>query len=121
MPSYARLEDAYGEILMNRVMAATAKPGKKRYNQSAFKKRVIAFCGAERDSENDGDIGSIWCHLTGWQTLEDVKAAHIVPKSLESSELSYLFGANEVMLSDGNNGITVKTTLGMQELTEAED
>ena len=121
VPSHARLEDAYANIIMNKVMTAAAKQKKKKYNQSAFKKRVIAFYGAERDSENDGDIDSLWCHLTGWQALADVKAAHIVPKSLESTELSYLFGAGEVMLSDANNGIIVRTILGMQELTEEQD
>ena len=105
LPSHTRLEDAYANIIMNKVMAATAKLKKKRYNQSAFKKGVIIFYGAERDSENDGEIDSLWCHLTGWQALADVKAAHIVPKSLESNELSYLFGAGEVMLSDANNGM----------------
>lgn len=105
VPSHARLEDAYANIIMNKVMTATAKQKKKNYNQSAFKKGVIAFYGAEQDSENDGDIDSLWCHLTGWQALADVKAAHIVPKSLESNELSYLFGAGEVSLSDANNGM----------------
>ena len=33
-----------------------------------------------------------------------MKTAHIVPKSLESNELSYIFGAGDVMLSDANNG-----------------
>lgn len=33
-----------------------------------------------------------------------MKAAHIVPKSLQSEELSYLFGAGEVELSDPRNG-----------------
>ena len=121
VPSHARLEDAYANIIMNKVMTAAAKQKKKKYNQSAFKKRVIALYGAERDSENDGDIDSLWCHLTGWQALADVKAAHIVPKSLESTELSYLFGVGEVMLSDANNGIIVRNILGMQELTEEQD
>ena len=32
VPSHARLEDAYASIIMNKVMAATAKPKKKHYN-----------------------------------------------------------------------------------------
>ena len=118
VPLHARLEDAYADIIMNKITTATAKQKKKKHNQNAFKRAVIAFYGAERDSENDGDIDSLWCHLTGWQALADVKAAHIVPKSLESTELSYLLGAGEVMLSDANNGIIARTVLGIKELIE---
>lgn len=50
------LEDAYANFIMNKVMVATAKLKKKSCNQSAFKKGVIAFLGAEQDSENDEDI-----------------------------------------------------------------
>lgn len=34
-----------------------------------------------------------------------MKATHIVPKSLESEELSYLFGAGEMNLSEPRNGM----------------
>ena len=84
------------------IIFATNKPKKKNYSRSEFKKGVIAFYGAEQDSENDGDIDSLWCHLTGWLALADIKAAHIAPKSLESNELSYLFRAGEGRLSDAN-------------------
>ena len=50
-----RLEDTYANIIMNKVMVDTAKLKKKKYNQSAFKKGVIIFYEAERDSENGRD------------------------------------------------------------------
>lgn len=106
LPSNVRLEDAYGKVIMNKVMAASSKKKKKKYNRSTFKKAVIAFYGAKCDSLHDGEIDSLWCHLTVWQPLRDVKAAHVVPKSLESNELSYLFGAGEVLLSEPNNGMS---------------
>ena len=117
LPLHTKLEDAYANILMNKVMAATAKSKKNKYDQSVFKKLVFAYYGAERDSLDDGKIDESWCHLTGWHPARNIKTAHIVPKSLESSELSYLFGAGEVMLSDVTNGIVVRTIPGMQQLT----
>lgn len=36
-----------------------------------------------------------------------MKAAHLVPKSLQSDELSYLFGVGEIDLNDPRNGTLV--------------
>ena len=116
IPLHARLEDAYANIIVNKLTAASAKHKRKSCSRAIFKRDMIFFYGAERDSLNDGEIDLVWCHLTGWQAFSSVKTAHTVPKSLESNELSYLFGAGEVMLSDANNGMIVRTILGKQEL-----
>ena len=118
VPLYVKLEDAYTSIMAGKVMVVTAKQRKKELNMNAFKRRVVAFYGADTVPESDVGSGALWCHLTGWQAARHVKAAHIVPKSLESSELSYLFGAGEVMLSDANNGIVLKCFHDVQELTQ---
>ncbi|MCJ1405117.1 hypothetical protein MMC11_008343 [Xylographa trunciseda] len=115
-PFYGRLEDAYVNLIKNKVMGATAKRKQETYDQSRFKKAVVEFYGAARASRNNG-IDQYWCHVTGWHLLDLVKAAHIVPKSLESDELSYLFGAGAVMLSDANNGIVVGTIQDGQQIT----
>ena len=105
LPSATTIADAYANVIMNKVMAATADQKKKKSNQHKFRTAVIKYYGAAASSINEGDKDIVWCHLTGYFPKEYVKAAHIVPKSLESSELSYLFGANEVMLNEPNNGI----------------
>lgn len=55
-----------------------------------------------------------WCHILGYGTARvlAVKAAHIVPKSLESAELSYLFGVGEMPTMVPQNGRTIMLTLG---------
>jgi hypothetical protein len=81
----ALLERAYTNTIVPRVMAALAKQRKGSFRQSNFKKAVLNFYNA---SDND----SAYCHLTGWWQSSDVKAAHLVPKSLTSEEVSCLFG-----------------------------
>ena len=105
-PSYVKLEDAYASVITNRVMSAVAKRKKNSFNQSKFKADVFAFYQATKmvgEPEHQDKLS--YCHLTGWYLDQDVKAAHIVPKSLQSEEVSYLFGVGEAMLSDPRNGM----------------
>lgn len=47
----------------------------------------------------------LYCMVTKrWWPFSEVKAVNIVPKLLQSEELSYLFGAGDVPLSDPRNG-----------------
>jgi hypothetical protein len=41
-------------------------------------------------------MDAAWCHLTGWWDKQNVKATHLVPKCLEASEVSHLFGVRAV-------------------------
>lgn len=45
-----------------------------------------------------------YCYLTGWHTSKLVEAAYLVPESLDSDEVSYIFGVEELLLSDPRNG-----------------
>jgi hypothetical protein len=104
LPQYPQLEDAYSSVLMSKIMSASSKQRKGTpFDQSAYSKAVVSFYGAVRHTDT-GDIEK-YCHLTGWQPEKQVKCAHLVPKSLESDELAYLFGVREAVLSEPRNGM----------------
>jgi len=103
LPQYSTIEGAYSSVLMTKIMSASGKQRKgKPFNQSAYAKEVLSFYGAAR--RIDG-LGERYCHLTGWLPEKQVKCAHLVPKSLESDELAYLFGVRETILSEPRNGM----------------
>ncbi|KAJ9264572.1 hypothetical protein DTO212C5_7075 [Paecilomyces variotii] len=98
-PEVDFLERAYA----TRVMGASSKQEKKfsKRDQSEFRKAVLCRYGSA-DSK-----GSAYCHLSGWWDADLVKAAHLVPKLLTGHEISYLFGVEELPLTDPRNGITL--------------
>lgn len=96
------MEDAYASIMVSKVMLATGKQKKRRFGQSKFKKDVLSYYNASR-TENGYE--ETYCHLLHtWLPAKTVESAHLVPKSLQSEELSYLFGVGEAVLSDPRNG-----------------
>lgn len=102
-PQYTKMEDAYASIITNKVMGASGRlQRKKRFNQGKFRTNVMEYYGASKRNE-EGDKQE-YCHLTGWILEGHVKAAHIVPISLYSDEVSYLFGVGDAVLSDPSNG-----------------
>ncbi|KAL8661886.1 MAG: hypothetical protein Q9202_005168 [Teloschistes flavicans] len=110
-PSLQTVEDAYASVIVNKVMTATAKQKKRQFDQSAFQKAVLEYYDASRSPVSAGQPREAFCLLTGWRNSKEVKAAHIVPKSLKSDELSYLFGVGDAMLKDPRNGISLKHSL----------
>ncbi|KAI9369358.1 hypothetical protein BJX61DRAFT_536488 [Aspergillus egyptiacus] len=108
-PDDGLLERAYASTMVARVMAASAKQKKaKAFDQTQFRKDVVQYYNAR---DPDGET-STWCHVLGmFLPSAEVKAAHLVPKSLSGDEISFLFGAGEAVLSDCRNGITLAATL----------
>lgn len=104
MPQRQDLEAAYASVLSAKVISATAKQSKSDFDQSEFKKDVVKYCGARKMDETDGKRPLTYCHLSGWWDKNQVKAAHLVRKSLQSEELAYLFGVGEVVLLEARNG-----------------
>ena len=105
-PKCSTLEDAYICSIMHKTMAATANTKKSKFDQSALKTKSIGFyLGGRQDYETvgSGPYDELFCHLTGWFLYRDVKAAHIVPKSLQSDELTYLFGVSDIVLDEPRN------------------
>jgi hypothetical protein len=104
LPQYSTIEGAYSSVLMAKITSASSKQRKgKPFDQRAFSKAVLSFYGAEWHT----DAGPVekFCHLTGWQPGIYVKCVHLVPKSLESDELAYLFGVRDTVLSEPRNGL----------------
>jgi hypothetical protein len=77
----------------------------KLVDQRASSKAVLSFYGAIRH-RNTGFVEK-YCHLTGWLPEKQVKCAHLVPKSLESDELAYIFGVRETVLSEPRDGMFI--------------
>jgi leucyl aminopeptidase len=97
---------AYAISMVNRVKISPQISSKertaKKHIQEGFRRDVINYYAAEKITEGHK---LCYCVVSGrWYVPGEVKAAHIVPKSLESDELSYLFGAGEMNLSDARNG-----------------
>lgn len=100
-PDVAFLERAYSSTMATRVMGASAKQKKRNFHQSAFRKDVVDYLGADKDPMG---AGRLYCHLTGWKSNAHVKAAHLVAKTLREDELAFLFGEGEGILTNPKNG-----------------
>lgn len=107
------LEKAYASAMMNRVripeQLTQSKRNFKMRTQNDFRQALETYYGVVRkevDGESEQEL--VYCAVTQvWWLSRDVRAAHIVPKSLQSEELSYLFGAGDMDLSDTRNGKSV--------------
>ncbi len=101
---YSRLDVAYDFLVNAKLMATFPEPGKSSsVRQAAFRRSVVGFYNASKLYAGTTQRLT-YCHLTGWHPEQDAEAAHIVPESLQSEELSYLFGVSEALLSDPRNG-----------------
>jgi hypothetical protein len=106
LPQYFTIEGAYSSVLTTKIMFTSSKQRKgKSFDQSVYSKAVLSFYGAVRYTDS-GQVEK-YCHLTGWLPEKQVKCVYLVPKSLESDELAYLFGVREAVLSEPRNGMFV--------------
>jgi hypothetical protein len=95
------VEAAYANIIVNKVMLA-GRQNKRGFNRKKFSEKVDNYYKAAKIEHGERYR---WCHiLAQWIPHKDVRAAHIVPKSLESEELNYFFGVGDVILSAPQNG-----------------
>lgn len=93
-PGVEFYERAYLDSIIPRIMGATNKQQKSSFNTAQFRNAVLEAYNAVK---NEGPLKLAWCHLAGvWEPAGNVKAAHLVPKSLSRQDLAYLFGADEV-------------------------
>ncbi len=104
-----KADEAYSISIGRRIRIATALSKRernlKKHIQDSFRAEVEKYYGVvERNKGNKKDK-YVYCVVTKrWYPSAIMKAAHIVPKALESEELSHLFGAPNVNLSDPRNG-----------------
>ncbi|KAJ5576462.1 hypothetical protein N7535_003388 [Penicillium sp. DV-2018c] len=98
------LEQAYRDAIIPRVLGASAKQKGTKFDQTAFKKEVYAYYGVNEHCRP----GFGWCHVLGTVLPQkNIKAAHLVPKSMTSKEAAHLFGVSDGVLGDPRNGITL--------------
>lgn len=71
---------------------AGARQRKSSFDQSKFRKAAVKFYDAEQNLDG-GEIAR--CHLVGYCSKKDVKAAHIIPKSMLDDVVEHLFGSEE--------------------------
>ncbi|KAJ5951595.1 uncharacterized protein N7479_010008 [Penicillium vulpinum] len=108
-PDVELLERAYVDSIMPKVMSATAQQQKDKelrehhFNASNFKRDVALYYGIPK--------GMAYCHLSGEWNAHDVKAAHLVPRSLTGDEISHLFGVRKIVLSDTRNALSLHKNL----------
>lgn len=94
------LEHAYRDARISRVLGARAKQKGSKYDQSAFKKKVYAYYGINEHCRP----GFGWCHVLGTVLPQNnIKAAHLVPKSMTSKDVCHLFGVSNGVLGDRRN------------------
>jgi hypothetical protein len=92
-PGLDFFERAYAATIIPKIMSATAKHKKRRFDTSEFRGNVLTAYNAVTVK---GGAQLAWCHITGeWYEGDVVKAAHLVPKSLHPREVGYLFGLKE--------------------------
>ena len=96
------IEDAYAASMVGRVRLSTGKQKAQNFSQSRFKQDVLDYYDA-RFSDDTSKLS--WCHLLGWYAADAVRAAHLVPKSLEEDSVSYLFGGEVKPATDVRNGM----------------
>ncbi|KAJ5549849.1 hypothetical protein N7535_002208 [Penicillium sp. DV-2018c] len=98
------LERAYRDLIVSRVVRADRGQRVSSFNQSRFKKDVNKYYSTV--DSNDGTAH--WCHVIGgFFDKTFVKAAHIVPKSLDREELAHLFGDEDVVISLPQNALSL--------------
>ena len=105
-PHRLTFEEAYSSVITSKVMNAYAEQKENISDRMNFEENALSYYDATKsivDKETGTARRKSYCHLTGWHKEKLVKAAHIVPKSLESDEIAYLFGVHQVVLSDPRN------------------
>jgi hypothetical protein len=111
MNKYETVDEAYVTSIIVKTMSAGTQQ-RRNFNQTNFRKAVLEYYGAIKiDAAKQEER---YCHLTGWHNKTDIKAAHVVPKALESEELSHLFGVGEALLMDPKNGPSLNIYLHLQ-------
>jgi hypothetical protein len=89
-PDIQFFERAYAATIVPKAMGATAHQKKRRFDTSRFKKAVLNIMQQELSSGR-----SLHGATSLGRGMSVVRAAHLVPKSLNPREVAYLFGIKE--------------------------
>lgn len=111
------VETAYGIAIRNWFQIpsqlSNSERNRKNHAQQDFRKGVEDYYHVAKEiQEQTKVVREVYCCVSkGWYEPSSMKAAHIVPKILQSDELSYLFGVGEMNLSDPRNGLMMHRNL----------
>ncbi|KAJ5237900.1 hypothetical protein N7489_007991 [Penicillium chrysogenum] len=101
-PDEGLLERAYRDTIVTRVMRADGKQQALDFNQKKFKDQVNKYYNVSTVPNKT------YCHVLGlYVNKKDVKAAHIVPKSMDREELGHLFGDQDAVVTLPQNGLSL--------------
>jgi hypothetical protein len=104
------LEHAYSNVISHKLHRPCGKKV-QHLRGLDFRTVVYEFYGARR--RRNRWIRKSWCHALGtWLTDHHVYTAQLVNESLAGHDLAYLFGVDELTLSDPRNGEAVFSTKG---------
>ena len=111
-----QIGSVYSETMQQRLLCAAIARKEENSNKYSFRQAVEARYDSVTRSDNSPRC---LCPILGWCKSECVEATHIVPKCLDSNELSYLFGAaGEDLLSNPRNGTIPPSTTTIKFLLE---
>lgn len=81
----------------------------KKHVQEDVRVAVEAYYDEVKETQEVTQVKKeVHCAVTkNWYDSKATKAAHLVPKSLQSAELSHLFGVGEIELNDPRNDTLV--------------
>ncbi|KAI5303227.1 TFIIH complex subunit tfb5 [Ascosphaera pollenicola] len=105
---YAVVREAKRSELLWRQRFSQTFCEKKANGRTALEDRVLSYYDAVRTMH---DQRQAHCSLTGWYPDEEVGVARLVPASISSEQISFLFGANQVNLVNGKNCIPLQKNL----------
>lgn len=114
--SLERVEDAYVQEMTQAVLRASedASSDFKKNRVLAgnkFSKLVGGYLAAERTVGANREPER-WCVVLGeWIPKSNTKCAHIIPKSLDSKNLAYLFGTDDAALESERNGLILQRSI----------
>lgn len=104
-PDSRKLEEAYAAIIMQKVLAATAKMPTGKFPTTKSRATVEEYYDAATTMD---EIEKVFYPVIGRLESCHAKCAHLVPWNLSSSsEVSHLHGVGELALPDPRNGTLV--------------
>ncbi|EFQ96806.1 hypothetical protein MGYG_08730 [Nannizzia gypsea CBS 118893] len=112
MPHYKELESAYVDAMVARIASASGNQPKSKFKANAFRQAVETFYGTSKTEETNFMPRKLaFCHVLGWLSSKEVRAAHLVPKSLEERSVAHLFGVGAVTIDDPRNSLMLEKNI----------
>ncbi|OAL64540.1 hypothetical protein A7C99_3974 [Trichophyton rubrum] len=97
-----------------RIASASGNQTNTKFKANSFRQGVEDFYEASKIEETDFMPRKLaFCHVLGWLPSKEVRAAHLVPKSLDEISVAHLFGAGAVTIDDPRNSLMLEKNIEM--------